>query len=402
MQIVDARVFVCSPGRNFVTLKITTDEGIYGLGDATLNGRELAVASYLSEHVLPCLIGRDPFQTEDIWQYLYRGAYWRKGPVTMTAISAVDVALWDIKGKALGQPLYNLLGGRCREGVTVYGHANGRDIEETSDKVAEHIALGYKAVRAQSGVPGLASTYGVATHGSTYEPAERGLPTEHVWSTEKYLRHVPTLFDTIRSRFGADVHLLHDAHHRLTPIQAARLGKALEPYHLFWLEDPTPAELQEGFRLIRQHTTTPIAVGEIFDSVWDAKLLISEQLIDYLRMTVLHGGGITPMKKIAAFAHMYHVQTGCHGATDLSPITMGAVLHFNMSIPNFGLQEHMPHNRETDEVFPHAYTFKAGYMHPGETPGHGVEFNEALAEQYPYQRAYLPVNRKEDGTVWDW
>lgn len=402
MKIVDARVFVCSPGRNFVTLKITTDEGIYGLGDATLNGRELAVASYLSDHVLPCLIGRDPFQTEDIWQYLYRGAYWRKGPVTMTAISAVDVALWDIKGKALGQPLYNLLGGRCREGVTVYGHANGRDIEETSDQVAAHIELGYKAVRAQSGVPGLASTYGVAKHGSTYEPAERGLPTEHVWSTEKYLRHVPTLFDTIRSRFGADVHLLHDAHHRLTPIQAARLGKALEPYHLFWLEDPTPAELQEGFRLIRQHTTTPIAVGEIFDSVWDAKLLISEQLIDYLRMTVLHGGGITPMKKTAAFAHMYHVQTGCHGATDLSPITMGAVLHFDLSIPNFGLQEHMPHNRETDEVFPHAYTFKDGYMHPGETPGHGVEFNEKLAEKYPYQRAYLPVNRKEDGTVWDW
>jgi mannonate dehydratase len=402
MKIVDARVFICSPGRNFVTLKITTDEGIYGLGDATLNGRELAVASYLSDHVLPCLIGRDPFQTEDIWQYLYRGAYWRKGPVTMTAISAVDVALWDIKGKALGQPLYNLLGGRCREGVTVYCHANGRDIEETSDKVAEHIELGYKAVRAQSGVPGLASTYGVAKHGSTYEPAERGLPTEHVWSTEKYLRHVPTLFETIRSRFGADVHLLHDAHHRLTPIQAARLGKALEPYHLFWLEDPTPAELQEGFRLIRQHTTTPIAVGEVFDSVWDAKVLISEQLIDYLRMTVLHGGGITPMKKAAAFAHMYHVQTGCHGATDLSPITMGAALHFNLSIPNFGLQEHMPHNRETDEVFPHAYTFRDGYMHPGDAPGHGVEFNEQLAAKHPYQRAYLPVNRKEDGTVWDW
>ncbi len=402
MKITDARVFVCSPGRNFVTLKITTDEGIYGLGDATLNGRELAVASYLSEHVLPCLIGRDPFQTEDIWQYLYRGAYWRKGPVTMSAISAVDIALWDIKGKALGQPLYNLLGGRCRDGVMVYGHANGRDIEETSDQVARHIELGYKAVRGQSGVPGLASTYGVAKHGEAYEPAERGLPTEHVWSTEKYLRHVPTLFETLRVRFGADVHLLHDAHHRLTPIQAARLGKSLEPYHLFWLEDPTPAELQEGFRLIRQHTTTPIAVGEIFDSVWDAKQLISEQLIDYLRMTVLHGGGLTPMKKAAAFAHMYHVQTGCHGATDLSPVTMGAALHFNLSIPNFGIQELMPHNAETDAVFPHAYTFKDGYMHPGDVPGHGVDFDETLAAKYPYQRAYLPVNRKEDGTLWDW
>ena len=402
MKITDARVFVCSPGRNFVTLKITTDEGVYGLGDATLNGRELSVASYLRDHVLPCLIGRDPFQTEDIWQYLYRGAYWRKGPVAMTAISAVDVALWDIKGKALGQPLYNLLGGRCREGVTAYGHANGRDIEETADEVARHLALGYRAVRAQSGVPGLASTYGVARDGKPYEPAERGLPTEHVWSTEKYMRHVPALFEALRVRFGGDVHLLHDAHHRLTPIQAARVGRALEPYHLFWLEDPTPAELQDGFRIIRQHTTTPIAVGEIFDSVWDAKQLISEQLIDYLRMTVLHGGGLTPMKKTAAFAHMYHVQTGCHGATDLSPITMAAALHFDLSIPNFGLQEHMPHTAETDAVFPHAYRFEDGYLHPGETPGHGVDFDEALAERYPYQRAYLPVNRKEDGTLWDW
>lgn len=402
MKITSARVFVCSPGRNFVTLKIETDEGIYGLGDATLNGRELSVASYLQDHVLPCLIGRDPFQTEDIWQYLYRGAYWRKGPVTMTAIAAVDMALWDIKGKALNQPLYNLLGGRCREGVTVYGHANGRDIAETADEVARYLELGYKAVRAQCGVPNLPTTYGVARPGNAYEPAERGLPPEHVWSTEKYLRHVPKLFEALRVRFGDDVHLLHDAHHRLTPIQAARLGKALEPYHLFWLEDVVPAELQEGFRIVRQHTTTPLAVGEVFDSVWDAKLLITEQLIDYLRMTVLRGGGLTPLKKVAAFAHMYHVQTGCHGATDLSPITLGTALHFNLSIPNFGLQEYMHHTPETDAVFPHAYSFDRGYLHPGDAPGHGVDFDEALAERYPYERAYLPVNRKEDGTLWDW
>lgn len=402
MKITRARVFVCSPGRNFVTLKLETDEGIYGLGDATLNGRELSVASYLQDHVVPCLIGRDPFQTEDIWQYLYRGAYWRKGPVTMTSIAAVDMALWDIKGKALNQPLYNLLGGRCREGVTVYGHANGRDIAETADEVARYLELGYKAVRAQCGVPGLPTTYGVARPGNAYEPAERGLPPEHVWSTEKYLRHVPKLFESLRVRFGDDVHLLHDAHHRLTPIQAARLGKALEPYHLFWLEDVVPAELQEGFRIVRQHTTTPLAVGEVFDSVWDAKLLITEQLIDYLRMTVLRGGGLTPLKKVAAFAHMYHVQTGCHGATDLSPITLGTALHFDLSIPNFGLQEYMHHSPETDAVFPHAYFFDRGYLHPGDAPGHGVDFDEALAERYPYERAYLPVNRKEDGTLWDW
>ncbi len=402
MRITEASVFVCSPGRNFVTLRIATDEGVYGLGDATLNGRELAVASYLRDHVAPCLIGRDPSQIEDIWQYLYRGAYWRTGPVTMTAIAAVDVALWDLKGKVLGTPLYNLLGGRCRTGVMVYGHANGRDIDETADQVARFLDEKYLAVRAQSGVPGLATTYGVSTSRLHYEPAEKGLPAEHVWSPEKYLVHAPRLFERLRARFGSDVHLLHDAHHRLTPIQAARLGKALEPYHLFWLEDPTPAELQEGFRLIRQHTTTPLAVGEIFDSVWDAKLLVTEQLIDYLRMTVLHGGGITPLRKVAAFADMYQVQTGCHGATDLSPITLGAALHFDLSIPNFGLQEYMPHTADTDAVFPHAYRFADGYLDPGEAPGHGVDFDEKAAARFPYERAYLPVTRKLDGTLWNW
>ena len=402
MKIKEAKVFVCSPGRNFVTLKIYTDEGIYGLCDATLNGRELAVASYLTDHVIPCLIGRDPSQTEDIWQYLYRGAYWRRGPVTMSAIAAVDMALWDIKGKALNTPVHNLLGGKSRTGVMVYGHANGRDISETVDEVGKYIEQGYLAVRAQSGIPGLQSTYGVGRGKLFYEPAEKGLPPENFWSSEKYLLHVPKLFEAIRVKYGDDVHLLHDAHHRLTPIQAGRLGKELEPYHLFWLEDAVPAELQAGFRIVRQHTTTPIALGEIFDSVWDANILISEQLIDYIRMTVVHGGGITNLKKVAAFADMYHVQTGCHGATDLSPVTMAAALHFDISIPNFGIQEYMRHTKETDEVFPHAYHFEKGYLHPGEQPGLGVDYNEKLAQKFPYERAYLPVNRKLDGTMWNW
>ena len=402
MKIRDAKVLVCSPGRNFVTLKIWTDEGVYGLGDATLNGRELAVASYLSEHVIPCLIERDPSQIEDIWQYLYRGAYWRRGPVTMTAIAAVDMALWDIKGKALNTPVYNLLGGKSRNGVLVYGHANGRDIEETIDDVAKYKEAGYLAIRAQSGIPNLPSTYGVAHGKPVYEPAEKGLPPENVWSTEKYLLHVPKLFEALRLKFGDDLHLLHDAHHRLTPIEAARLGKSLEPYHLFWLEDPVAAELQEGFRIIRRHTTTPLAVGEVFNSVWDAHLLITEQLIDYLRMTVVHGGGLTHLKKAAALAEIYHVQTGCHGATDLSPVAMAAALHFDISINNFGIQEYMPHTPETDEVFPHAYSFHNGYLHPGDSPGLGVDYDDKRAADFPYERAYLPINRKLDGTLFNW
>jgi len=402
MKIKDAKVIICSPGRNFVTLKIYTDEGIYGLGDATLNGRELPVASYLKDHVLPCLIGRDPFQIEDIWQYLYRGAYWRRGPVTMTAIAAVDMALFDIQGKALNTPVYNLLGGKSRHRVMVYAHANGSDIVHTLDEVARYIDLGYLAVRAQSGVAGLPSTYGVAKGNAPYEPAEKGLPSEHKWSTEKYLLQVPKLFESLRTKVGDDVHLLHDAHHRLTPIEAARLGKSLEPFHLFWMEDPVPAELQDAFKIIRQHTTTPIAVGEVFNSIWDAQELIQKQWIDYIRMSLTHSGGFTHLKKVADFAALYHVQTGCHGATDLSPVSMAAALHFDTAIHNFGIQEYMHHNALTDEVFPHTYRFEKGHMHPGEGSGLGVDLDEALATQYPYEPAYLPVNRKLDGTIYNW
>jgi mannonate dehydratase len=286
MKITAARVIVCSPGRNFVTLKIETDQGVTGVGDATLNGRELAVVSYLEEHVIPCLIGRDPQQIEDIWQYLYKGAYWRRGPVTMSAVAAVDTALWDIKAKMAGMPLYQLLGGRSRTGVMVYGHANGRDTAETVQEVLRHKEEGYLAIRAQSGVPGLNEVYGVSGgHGAhrMYEPADGNLPSEHDWSSEKYLRHTPALFEAVREAVGPDIHLLHDVHHRLTPIEAGQLGKALEPSRLFWMEDPTPAENQEAFQWIRHHTTTPIAVGEIFNSIWDCKTLIEKQLIDCCR-----------------------------------------------------------------------------------------------------------------------
>ena len=402
MKITAARVIVTCPGRNFVTLKIETDEGITGIGDATLNGRELAVATYLTEHVIPVLIGRDPARIEDAWQYLYRGAYWRRGPVTMTAIAAVDTALWDIKGKVANLPIYELLGGASRSGVMVYGHANGNDIAETVDEVARYADLGYKAIRAQCGIPRLPSTYGVAKDKLYYEPADAAIPTENVWSTTRYLDHVPKLFDAIRVRLGYEHHLLHDVHHRLTPIEAGRLGRSLEPYRLFWMEDPTPAENQQAFRLIRQHTVTPIAVGEIFNTVFDCQALITEQLIDYIRTTVVHAGGITHLRRIAHLAELYQVRTGSHGATDLSPVCMGAALHFDLWVPNFGVQEYMRHTDATDAVFPHAYTFANGYLHPGEAPGHGVEIDEALAARYPYKPSALPVNRLEDGSMWNW
>jgi mannonate dehydratase len=401
-KITAARVIVTCPGRNFVTLKIETADGITGVGDATLNGRELAVASYLGDHVIPCLIGRDAHQIEDIWQFLYRGAYWRRGPVTMAAIGAVDTALWDIKAKTAGLPLYQLLGGKSRDGVMVYGHANGSTIEETIAEAQTYAALGYKAIRLQSGVEGLKSTYGVSKDKLFYEPADADLPTENVWSTERYMRGVPALFEAARKALGAEVHLLHDVHHRLTPIEAARFGKDLEPYRLFWLEDAVTAENQQNFRLVRHHTTTPLAVGEVFNTIFDAKQLIEEQLIDYIRMTVVHSGGITHLRRVASLADLYQVRTGCHGATDLSPVCMAAALHFDISVPNFGIQEYMRHTAETDAVFPHAYTFADGMLHPGEATGLGVDIDEKLAAKYPYKRAFLPVNRLEDGSMTNW
>ena len=402
MKIVDARVIVTCPGRNFVTLKIVTDEGVTGVGDATLNGRELSVASYLRDHVVPLLIGRDPARIEDTWQYLYQGAYWRRGPVTMSAIAAVDTALWDIKGKVAGLPVYQLLGGRSREGVTVYGHANGESVDDVLGEVARYVELGYRAIRVQSGIPGLESTYGVGKDKLYYEPADAAVPTENVWSTARYLEHTPKVFARVREEFGPHLRLLHDVHHRLTPIEAGRLGRSLEPYSLFWMEDPCPAELQEGFRLIRQHTTTPIAVGEVFNTVWDTATLIREQLIDYIRATVVHAGGITHLRRIFDLAALHHVRSGSHGATDLSPVCMSAALHLDLAIPNFGLQEYMRHTPETDAVFPHGYHYDGGYLHPSEDPGLGVDIDEDAAARYPYKPAYLPVNRLEDGTVHPW
>ncbi|NAZ75947.1 D-galactonate dehydratase family protein [Kineococcus sp. T13] len=403
MKITGARVVVSSPGRNYVTLVVETSDGVVGVGDATLNGRELAVASYLRDHVCPLLIGRDPARIEDTWQYLYKGAYWRRGPVTMTAIAAVDVALWDVKGKVAALPVHDLLGGACRDGVLVYGHAEGRDVEELSDRFAEHLERGFKAVRVQAAVPGAAGTYGISPgDGRVYEPASSHLPEEATWESTAYLDFAPTVFAAIRERFGFGVHVLHDVHHRLTPIEAARLGRALEEYRPFWIEDPTPAEDQSAFRTIRAHTTTPIAVGEVLNSIWDVQTLITERLIDYVRTSVSHTGGISHLRKVYALAELYGVRSGAHGAGDLSPIAHAAALHLDLAIPNFGIQEHMGHREPAGEVFRTSYTFSDGYMHPGSAPGLGVEFDERAAARFPYEPRYLPVNRRTDGTVHDW
>lgn len=405
MKIAAIKIFVNSVSRNFVTVKILTDGGIYGLGDGTLNGREIAVVKYLEEHIAPCLIGRDPSQIEDIWHFLFKGAYWRKGPVTMAAIGAIDMALWDIKGKVAGLPLYQLLGGKSRKGVTVYGHANGETIDEVLDNLGKMITEGYKVVRLQAALPKAIGTYGTMEGKKNYYELQssRSLPPELEWNTAKYMNFIPELFRRARAEYGNEIRLCHDVHNRLTPIEAARLGKMLEPFDLLFLEDMVIADNQESFRIIRQHTTTPLAIGETFNTIWDAKDLIEKQLIDYCRMAVSHGGGITPLVKVANFAAMYHVRMAPHGAPDLSIISAAAHLHFDLWVPNFGVQEFVGFGTpEMNSVFKFDVKFDDGLLYLTDAPGLGVDFDEQEAAKYPYKRSYLPVNRLEDGTMWDW
>ena len=326
----------------------------------------------------------------------------------MAAIAAVDMALWDIKGKVAGLPVYQLLGGRSRAGALAYGHASGTTVETLFTAIHNLRHEGFKAIRVQAGVPGLAKVYGVghdqlAGQKYDYEPAARTtVPIEEDWDTAAYLRHIPGVFEAVRAEFGAALPLLHDAHHRLTPNQGAQLGRALEPFDLFWLEDCTPAENQEGLRRVRSQTTTPLAIGEVLNSVFDYQHLITEQLIDYVRSCPTHAGGITGLRKILDFAAIYQIKSGIHGPTDVSPVGMAAALHLDIAIHNFGIQEFMEHNEATLEVFQTSYTFVDGLLDPGENPGLGVELDEAAAGAFEYTPAYLPVNRLLDGTMHDW
>jgi len=411
MKITKAEVFIGGPGKNYVTLKIMTDQGVYGLGDATLNTRETLPAAYLTDYLIPCLIGKDPCMSEDIWQYFYKGAYFRRGPVAMAAIGAIDMALWDIKGKIAGLPVYQLLGGKSRDGALVYAHATGTDIEDLLDSIAYHQSRGYKAVRVQCGIPDMPKRagnigYGVAKAGDDskhFITDFTGLPKEEVWCSEKYLRYMPSVFEKIRDRFGQDLKILHDVHHRLRPREAAAFGREIEQYNLFWLEDPTPADDQSALKFIRAKTTVPIAIGEVFNSLWDCKQMIEREWIDFIRVAVTYAGGITHVRRIVELAALHHVRTGFHGAPSHSPISMAAQAHINAWAPNFGIQEYLVLGTpECDALFPSEHSVKDGMFYVSDAPGLGVDFDEAEAKRYSHERGYHPIVRLEDGTLWDY
>jgi len=408
MKITDAKVFVGGPGKNYVTLKVMTDQGIYGLGDATLNNRETLPAAYLKDYLIPNLVGRDPRNTEDIWQYFFRGAYFRRGPVAMAAFGAIDMALWDIKAKLAGMPLYQLFGGKSREGALVYAHATGADLESLMDSIAFYQAQGYKAVRVQCGIPGMPSaSYGVSGKGSPEEQFITDFsgvhPKEEVWDTDLYMRYMPGALLRIREHFGPELKILHDVHHRLLPREAAEFAKAVEPVGLFWLEDPTPADDQDALTLLRQHSTVPVAIGEVFNSIWDCKQLIENELIDFIRVAVTYAGGITHVKRIVDLAALHHVRTGFHGAPSHSPLCMAAQAHLNVWAPNFGIQEYLTLDTEAcDALFPSEHRLEQGMMYVSEEPGLGVDFDEKEAGLYAYNPGSHPIARLTDGTLWNY
>ncbi len=284
----------------------------------------------------------------------------------------------------------------------MYCHANGSTLDETVASVAHYIEMGFKAVRAQCGVPGVKHAYGIPRDGKPYEPAEKGLPLETVWSTERYLDFIPTVFDRLRRELGSGCTCCTT--YTTGSRRSKRRGWARASSRLacsgwrtrFRPRSRAPSASSASTRRRR------LPLGEVFNTIYDCHTLIEEELIDYIRTTVVHAGGLSHLRKIAALAELHHVRTGCHGATDLSPVTMAAALHFDLSVHNFGIQELMPHSADTDRVFPHAYTFEAGVMHPGDRPGLGVDIDEALAATFPYDPAYLPVARKIDGTLHSW
>ena len=408
MKITDAKVFIGGPGKNYVTLKLYTDQGVYGLGDASLNNRETLPAIYLTDYIIPNLIGRDPRNSEDIWQFFYRGAYFRRGPIAMAAFGAVDMALWDLKAKLAQMPLYQLFGGKSRDSALVYAHATGSDLDQLIDSISHYHEQGYQAVRVQCGIPNMpTASYGVrddSNQDTDFITDFSGIkPKVEIWDTDLYMRYMPDALAKIREHFGPELKILHDVHHRLTPREAAAFAKSVEPVGLFWLEDPTPAEDQNALALLRQHSTVPVAIGEVFNSIYDCQYLIERELIDFIRIAVTYAGGITHAKRIVDLAGLHNVRTGFHGAPSHSPISMAAQAHLNAWAPNFGIQEYLVlGTEECDALFPSKHEMKKGRFFVSDDPGLGVDFDEAESAKYSYQPGSHPIVRLEDGTVWNY
>ena len=416
MKITRVRAILTAPdGITLVVVKVETDQdGLYGLGCATFTQRPTLVAQAVDEYLDPLLRGRDPTNVEDLWRVMYVNSYWRNGPVLNNAISGVDMALWDIKGTVAGMPVYDLIGGKCREAAMVYRHADGREPAEVLENVIKYQEEGALAVRCQMGgyggrVKDIRQSTALpsreapqATHrGGGLERQDSDFPGAY-YDPDAYARSIPSLFDYVRSHIGFELFLLHDIHERLAPIDAIRMAKALEPYRLFFLEDVLAPDQIEWFRRLREQSATPIAMGELHTNALEWKPLIAEQLIDFIRAHISAIGGFTPAKKLAALCEAFGVRTAWHGPGDVSPIGHAANLHLDLACPNFGIQEVIHFGEALYEVFPGTPVLRGGYVWANEGPGWGVDLDEAAAAKYPpvIKTIEWTQSRWPDGTLW--
>jgi mannonate dehydratase len=404
--IRDIQVIATAPaGLRLVVVKVLTDQdGLYGYGCATFTQRADLVVPAVERYLRPLLVGRPADRIEDTWQAGYNSSYWRNGPVLNNAISGVDMALWDINGRRAGMPVYQLLGGKCREAADCYAHASGAEIAEVVESARGLMDEGFRHVRVQVGVPGM-SGYGASRGAAEVEK----LHQDPVFEPGAYIRRALKLFEVCRNELGEEVELLHDVHERIPPTSALQFIKDVEQFRLFFLEDPVSPEDIEWFRLLRTHSSTPIAMGELFNSPHEWTPLISERLIDYIRVHLSQAGGLTPCRKMAALAEIFGVRTAWHGPGDVSPIGHAANLALDLACPNFGVQEYYRIPERVLEVFDGCPQMRNGYLYPNESPGWGIEVDEQAASKYPFgsfERDYRGelnggwgIIRRKDGTV---
>lgn len=419
MRITNVRAICTAPkGLALVVVKIeTSTPGLYGVGCATFRQRPLTVITAVNDYLRPFLVGKDPSAIEDIWQSSYVNSYWRSGPVLNNALAGVDAALWDIKGKCANLPLYQLFGGKCREFVPLYTSAGGEDVHAAEESVRAAMEQGYRYVKCSTNEPGLTS-YSAGSNATGWrrpvqgkslgKNGEEAFEVDHsvlegAWEPTPYVRQLPRLFEHLRNQLGDSVELIHDVHERIPPIQALGLAKDLEPYHLFFLEDPLAPEDNGYFRIMRQQTTTPIAMGELFVNRAEYVPLIEERLIDFIRVHISDIGGISMARKLAAFCEFYGVRTAWHGPGDVSPVGHAANMHLDLACHNFGIQEQHLFNQAAQDVFPGMPEIRNGAMWCNEQPGLGIDIDEDLAARFPlpempYGGGWAPL-RRADGSV---
>ncbi len=379
ITIRDIKVFVTAPrGINLVVVKVETSEPeLFGYGCATFCWRAKAVVTAVEEYLKPMFVGKSVHNIEDIWQSMMGSSYWRNGPVLNNAMSGVDEALWDIKGKLANMPLYSLLGGKSREGVALYRHADGSCWEEVKERIAAFREEGYGHIRCHMGL------YGGNLSGRQEMNKPANAPGGAYYDPKAYMRSVVNLMEQVRGEFGWELEIMHDVHERLTPIDTLALAKELEPYRLFFLEDSVRPDQVAYLRYLREQTSVPLAIGELFTNPLEWKTIIANQWIDYIRVHLSDIGGLTPAIKLAHFADAYQVRTAFHGPNDLSPIGMTAQMHLDLVISNFGIQEYMGINEAESEVFPGCPEIRRGYAYVSDVPGIGVGFDEKAAAKYP-------------------